>query len=322
MKSILFKHWKFYFHFVQCLLISFILIGCTAETDPLPNEEEEQPLDAVKVVTVTAENILSGNGHSRSLFTLENDKLKFSWTEGDKIGVYPSNGTQIAFAIKSGAGGNTAKFDGGSWALRETEAYAAYYPYDENNATRKNTQLRFSYEGQCQTGNASLAHLGAYDWMATQATQAVDKELNFQFKHLNCVAQLRLSIPAVATFHSLTIRCDEDIFTKVANLDLSGTNFVYSATETTSQLQMELKDISTTSDKKDLILYMTLPPVDMMGKSVAVVLHSTNNKVYQGVLESKILKAGYAYSFTANMVDVTVSSTITSPNFGTSDKEI
>ena len=310
-------------YYASLLLCSLFLKACSsAGDDPLAEEDPVHPSEAVKVVMMSADNILSGN--SRTAFTLESDQLKFAWAEGDRIGVCPSSGTQIAFTIKSGAGESSAKFDGGAWALRDTETYAAYYPYDAENAANENrAAIPFSYEGQAQKGNGSLDHLGAYDLMATNATSAVEDELNFQFKHLNSVAQLRLTVPVAATFKNMTIRCnDGEIFAKTANLDLSGETYVWSAVEMTDELQMALTDIASIEEQKEVVLYMMLPPTDMAGKTVYVVLQSDDNKVYQGQLSSKTMQAGYAYSLGATLVDVTVSSQITSPSFGTSDTEI
>lgn len=306
--------------FYTFLLCSLVLNACSSADSPIAEEDPNHPSKAVKVVKMSTEDILSGNNQSRTSFTLESDKLNCGWAEGDKIGVCPTSGTQIAFTIKSGVGENTATFDGGAWALRDTETYAAYYPYDVNNTANTNAEIRFSYEGQCQKGNASMSHLGAYDLMATDATHVEDDELNFLFKHLNSVAQLRLTVPVAATFKNLAIRCnDGDIFAKTANLDLSGETYAWTAVETTDELQMNLSDIASTEAMKDLVFYMMLPPTDMAGKTVTVVLQSDDNKVYQGQLASKTLKAGYAYSFGATLVDVTVSSQVTSPNFGSSE---
>ena len=304
--------------FYTFLLCSFVLNACSSADSPIAEEDPNHPSKAVKVVKMSTEDILSGNDQSRTSFTLESDKLNCGWAEGDKIGVCPTSGTQIAFTIKSGVGENTATFDGGAWALRDTETYAAYYPYDVNNTANTNAEIRFSYEGQCQRGNASMSHLGAYDLMATDATHVEDDELNFLFKHLNCVAQLRLTVPVAATFTSLSLVCSEEIFIKVANLDLSGETYAYTQVEMTGELQMSLTDIASTEAMKDLVFYMMLPPTDLAGKTVNVVLRSDDNKVYQGQLASKTMKAGYAYSFGATLVDVTVSSLVTSPNFGSS----
>lgn len=307
-------------------MCSFVLNACSSGDDPiLPEvEDSDQPSQAVKVVTLNADNILSGNAQSRTSFTLETDKLKFAWAEGDKVGVWPTDGSssQVEFSIVSGAGQNTAKFDGGAWALREEVQYAAYYPFNLTNEGSSNSSIRFSYEGQGQTGNASLDHLGSHDLMATNATSAVEGALNFSFKHLNSVAQIRLTVPVSANFTMLTLRCSEKIFAKVANLDLSGSEYVYSIEETTNQLQLALTNVASTDKDKQLVCYMMLPPIDMAGKTVEVVLQSDDNKIYQGQLEPKTLKAGFAYSFAATLVDVTVSSQITSPSFGESDTEV
>lgn len=304
------------------VLCSMVLKACSSGGDIIPEEDPVHPSEAVKVVMMSADNILSGNDQTRTSFTLETDKLKFAWAEGDKVGICPSSGTQIAFKIKSGAGTNSAQFDGGAWALRDTETYAAYYPYNVNNTAGTNAEIRFSYEGQCQTGNASLAHLGTHDLMATNATYAENDELNFKFKHLNSVAQLRLTVPVAATFTSLSIVCSEEIFTKVANLDLSSETYAYTQIEATNELEMNLAGVASTEEAKELVFYMMLPPTDLAGKTVNVVLRSDDNRVYQGSLASKTMKAGYAYSFGATLVDVTVSSQITAPNFGSSESEI
>lgn len=307
-----------------CALVfcSLGLTACSSGSEFIPEEDPIHPSEAVKVVKMSADNILSGNAQTRTSYTLETDQLKFAWAEGDKIGVCPSDGTQIAFKIKSGAGTNSAQFDGGAWALRNTETYAAYYPYDVNNTANTNAEIRFSYEGQCQTGNASLAHLGTHDLMATNATYAENDELNFKFKHLNSVAQFRLTVPVAAAFTSLSVVCGEKIFTKVANINLSGETYAYTQVEATNELNMKLAEVVSTAEMKDLVFYMMLPPTDLAGKTVNVVLRSDDNRVYQGSLASKTMLAGYAYSFGATLVDVTVSSQITAPNFGSSESEI
>lgn len=324
MNELMFKVGKRSLFYASVLLCSLFLKAC-ASGDELPLPEEEDPVPpskAVKVVTMEADNILSGNGSSRTAFTLESDKLKFAWAEGDMVGVWPIDGSeyQAKFSITSGAGQNSAKFDGGAFALRNDVRYAAYYPYNASNTESGNSNNRFSYEGQAQTGNGSLAHLGTHDLMATQATSAVEGALNFKFKHLNSVAQLRLTVPVAATFKNLIIRSnDGEIFAKTASLDLSGETYLWTTVETTSELQMALSDIASTEAQKELVFYMMLPPTDMAGKTIYVVLQSDDNKVYQGQLPSKTLQPGYAYSLGATLMDVTVSSMVTSPNFGSSE---
>lgn len=321
MNKLMFKVGKRSLFYASILLCSLFLKACSSSGDePMLPEEEDPvpPSQAVKVVNMHADHILSGNGGSRTAFTLDTDKLKFAWAAGDKVGVWPTDGSssQVEFTISSGAGESSAKFNGGAWALKEEVQYAAYYPFNVSNNESNNSNIRFSYEGQAQTGNGSLAHLGTHDLMATHATTAVEGELNFKFKHVNSVAQLRLTVPAAATFTSVSVRCDEEIFARVGNLDLSGENYAWSIHEATNQLSMTLSEVATNQANGEVICYMMLPPVDMSGKTVYVILHSSDNKVYQGQLVSRKLDSGKAYSFSATLVDVTVSTEVDSPDFG------
>ncbi len=324
MNKLMFKVGKRSLFYASILLCSLFLKACSSSGDEPALPEEENPVPpslAVKVVTMEADHILSGNGKSRTAFTLESDKLKFSWAAGDKVGVWPADGSssQVEFTISSGAGEASAKFDGGAWALRNDAQYAAYYPYNVSNSESNNSNIRFSYEGQAQTGNASLAHLGSHDLMATHATVAAEDVLNFQFKHVNSVAQLRLTVPVAASFTSVAVRCDEEIFAKVGNLNLSGAEYAWTIHEATNQLSMTLSEVATTQAQQVVTCYMMLPPVDLSGKTVYVILQSSDNKVYQGQLTSRKLESGRAYSFQATLVDVTMSSEIESPDFGNQD---
>ena len=112
------------------------------------------------------------------------------------------------------------------------------------------------------------------------------------------------------------MRCDEEIFARVGNLDLSGESYAWSIHEATNQLSMALTEVATNQANGEVICYMMLPPVDMSGKTVHVILQSSDNKVYQGQLSSKNLESGRAYTLSATLVDVTVSSEIDAPDFG------
>ena len=291
------------------------------EEPELPNQEEPVlPPKSVEVVKMVADNILSGNGQTRTSFTLAADKLKFGWAEGDVVGVYPTDADQTSFTIKSGVGTNSARFDGGAWALRTEVLYGAYYPYSLDNSNRSNAEIRFDYAGQTQNGNGSLTALGTHDFMAAHPTMAVDEELNFNFKHLNSVIQFRLQLPVVAEFSTLILHSNSNIFTKVGNLDLSGSEYVYTSYEQTNQLEMSLSNVSTMDERKEVVVYMMLFPTDLSVQTVSVILKSTDDKVYQGTLGQKNLLPGYAYSLGAQLVDVTVASNdVASPDIEEGD---
>ncbi len=275
---------------------------------------------AIREVSASTSDVLSGNS-TRSGFDLKTDRLTFHWTEGDKIGIFPTSegNSQVALTIKSGAGTNTARFTGGGWALRDDITYVAYYPY---NVTGTSDNITFSYDGQHQTGNATLSHLGTHDFMVTPLTYAVNRELDFSFSHLNSIAQLVLTVPDETSFTSVTIRSDYAIFAKTARLNLTGTEYSFEQEDVTDRIVMQLSDVASTVQDKTLTLYMNLFPMDMSGHSIKVTMQGSNNRIYEGILLSKTLEAGRAYSFAATLADVTMDVSINSPSFGDNSNEI
>lgn len=303
------------------LLCGCLLAACSSsplgeEPSPLPGDPEPGAT-SIRQVTVVAQDVLPHTAHTRTNFELQADKLAFSWAEGDKIGVVPQTAdaeSQVGLTITSGAGGKSARFTGGGWALRTDISYVAYYPFDD--ATTTLSQTTFSYDGHQQTGNASLAHLGTHDLMYAAPATAVDEALTFDFKHLNSIAQLNLTLPAAATLSKLTLRCDEALLPHTATLSLTDGALTPDAESCDHTLQLALADISTTAAGQTVTCYMILPPIDMSGHTVYVILQSADRRIYQGTLLSRQLEPGRAYRFDATLVDATTSADIDAPPFG------
>ena len=223
--------------------------------------------------------------------------VSFTWAEGDTLGVFPQNGYPTAFPISSGAGTETALFDGADWALRPSAQYAAYYPYSYANATR--TQMPVSYLGQTQTGNASTAHLGAYSYM-TSAYTGVDASgnANFQMQHLGCLLRLVLTMPGADTYSRAVLKSTGTFLTE-------GTYAVgddapsLTATASADSLVLALDGVSTTSDDPVLTLYMMLPPADHSSQTWTIDVLGAD-QAYSATLTSANMVAGKAYSRTAS----------------------
>lgn len=309
------------------LVLLALLGGLTAcSTDDTPVEPSDDPSDSdntaftkFQTVKVSAEDIISGDSYTRTAFELGDNSLKFSWAEGDRIGIFPQSnaeGSQVSLTINAGAGTNTAQFDGNGWALRSDVTYVAYYPYVENASL---TQVDFSYKGQAQDGNGSTAHLGAYDWMVTASTTAEEEILNFAFTHLNALAQFTLTLPQAATVTQLTLISNEYIFPQSATLSLAEAPYALQYGDDSSlanQLSMQLSNVGATEDQKTLVLYMMLPPMTWTGHTVSVVLKASDNQIYQGSLVSKTLEAGKAYRFSATLINSTMQATVETPALG------
>ena len=304
------------------LLLATILTGSSCSS-ALPTEDEKDPVSAVETVYMAAEDIVSGNDpFSRTNLTLGDNKIIFSWAEQDQVGVVPIEGSQIFFRVQSGAGSKNAIFDGGAWALKTDALYAAYFPYSKVNTDRNRPDIYFSYQGQLQKGNASLAHLGGHDLMAAARTSTIDNLLQFEFKHMNAVGRFHLTLPVVDEFTSFRIECKKPIFASEANVDFSGDQVVYTGEAKQNFLQLDLAEVKTTAQQKEIVLYMMLPPTDFTSEKVQVTLQNKTAHTYEGVLTQKNMVAGRAYDFKVTMKDKTLSSDVEAPDFGDGDVEI
>lgn len=278
---------------------------------------EETLSDEVKHVVIGA-NDFKTEKNSRTNLTISSGGAVFSWAEKDTVGIFPNDGAQVYFPMEEGAGTKTASFTGGGWALKNGYTYSAYYPFIGNYYVDKG-HLPLLYTGQEQIGNASTVHLGGYDYMAARPTAPRGGYVNFQFDHLNSLLQMRLVVPVVATFTSLTLNSEEAIFATKAELGFTNQTYAFKLMEYSNQLELELSEIASTTINKELTFYMMLAPMNMTGKTIRVTLKDDNNKQYQGTLESKNMQAGYSYDFQVTLEEVTnnlSAENITAPSLG------
>ena len=280
-------------------------------------EEAYKPISHIDIVAKDFKLEAS----SRTSFKITSSGAEFSWAENDTVGIFPDTGAQAYFPMSSGAGTKSASFTGGGWALKPSALYAAYFPFIGSFYLDKEA-ISLDYTGQEQKENAKTDHLGMYDFMAAPASSSTDGYVNFKFDHLGSLVQLKLTVPEATTFSSLTLLCNEAIFTEKAKLNLVGENYSYTPTNMTQRLTMSLDEINSETEKQVLTFYMMVGPVDMTGHLVNVTLRSKTNELYQGTLTPKKMLAGYAYSFSSTLERTSMESNVIAPNFGDTDNEI
>lgn len=109
-------------HIQSWLLVAAILtlVSCSSENGEIVADNETN-----KLMTFTA----TQEGDAVNTKTaLSSDGKTIQWKEGDKISIFDGNENQ-AFALKTGAGTNSATFEG---TASEAETYTAIYPYQQN----------------------------------------------------------------------------------------------------------------------------------------------------------------------------------------------
>ena len=276
------------------LLLGFSsLIACTNEL------EESAPSDEVNQITMTVKDFELDNKDSRMSVDVSPSGAVFKWSANDTVGIFPNEGAQAYFPMTNGAGTNQASFTGGGWALKTSSKYAAYYPYNFYNRDLK--KIAVNYEGQTQKGNGSTAHLGAYDYMAAVATTPSSGKVNFDFQHLGCLVELNVTLPKASTYNSITLSCDEAVFTKRGTIDLSqSTPKIISKVPKSSDFTVKFKSLVTTQENDVVTVYFITAPVNLKGKILNISVDNNGFSEQLGtVVISKDWIAGRYYQIRA-----------------------
>lgn len=284
---------------ITLLLIATTIMSCSEEAmvqNPVNGELRE--------VCITGKNF-QYESVTRSSVNITESGADFIWSENDTVGIFPNTGSQAEFAMSQGAGTHTATFTGGGWALKSSATYAAYYPYNFYNRDLKNIPV--SYEGQTQNGNASTAHIGAYDFMAASVSTPENGAVSFDMQHLGCLVQLTVDLDEAATINEVSIKYGEENsgeFITKGYIDLSSQTPAIQASsqeDKSNTISIALENLSVTAEDPATVYFM-MAPINLEDKTidVTVAMDGGDTKTYQTAGKNYIAGKAYAISVTDN----------------------
>ena len=273
------------------LVAGGLLTGCTSD--------ESLEIGNVREIRATLHGFQYEDGMTRTAYNISEAKgFETLWAAGDILGIYPIGGDQVSFPISDGVGTTSAKFDGGSWALRGEYKYAAYYPFSTDFYTTDQTAIPVSYLGQTQDGNNTTDHLAAVDFMAAAGTQpSASGSVDLAFKHVGCFLRMQFTMPKAGTFTSVTIATDGGSFTTEGTVNLAATTPAITATETDTKLTLGLTNVKTTADNQTITLYMMVAPGDLGNRTFTFTVQDNAGKSYTKTAAGKNMIATYAYNY-------------------------
>lgn len=299
------------------------LAACTKEQTAVSSVDSS-------LVIAQADDFKFDEPQTRTTITQEGKSAPtFAWKAGDVIGVIPMDGktVQSNYEVSSiGVDPKTATFDGGVWALKSGKSYAAYYPYKEIIA-RSGDKLEFSFTGQTQSANNSLAHIGDYDYMYASTVTASSSAASFQFKHLVSLVRVQITVPETDQYTILTLESTSSWFASKASLNLS--DGTMTATQSTKSCSIALDEISVSSGEVLTVWFSMLPTAALNGGSVKVKLYGKDSYSEIDISNLKSFEAGKAYSFSCSagspeesgLVDLGLSVKWATCNLGASSPE-
>lgn len=273
---------------------------------------EDALVENVPVAGTTVKEIsITGKGFdfesaTRSSVSITESGADFIWSENDTVGIFPNTSSQAEFAMSQGAGTETATFTGGGWALKSSATYAAYYPYNFYNRDLKNIPV--SYEGQTQNGNVSIAHIGAYDFMAASVSTPENGAVSFDMQHLGCLVQLTVDLDEAATINEVSIKYGEENsgeFITNGYIDLSSLTPAIQASsqeDKSNTISIVLENLTVTADETATIYFM-MAPVNLDGKTIDVTVTKNDDEAKKYQVAGKNYIAGKAYAIALSSSD-------------------
>ena len=236
--------------------------------------------DYVESVEMTVEDFEEDATTRTALSNLTDTGAKFAWAENDTVGIFPNVGDQVSFSMAAGAGTSSATFNGGGWALRTSSSYSAYYPFSRANFYRDSKTIAINMVGQTQNGNDDTSEIGAFDIMAAAPASAETGNVKFAFKHQVSICRIKLTLPENKSFKSVKVIAPSKKFITEAKLDISVATPTITATKTSEEISLSLRNFSTTSTNKNLVANMYVLPVDMSADKLTVEVTDVDGNVY------------------------------------------
>lgn len=279
-------------HFALLSLMAITLTACSNDDLFTEGIIQDELNTVIETVTLSAPDYEMNGAETRTTITKD---LKTKWNQGDAIGIYPTNGEQIKFKLKTGAESNTAVFDAGDWGLKTTSKYAAYYPYQNGENNNEGKQIPLSYRGQKQMTNDNTSHLGKYDFMVASAKAPTGNSIDFKFQHLNSVFCIEVPAPLSAQYTQLTLTAPESAFAQSATLDVHDGTLTKSALSASFSIELDNIFVNSTDPIK---VWMMIAPTNLSGKTLTVTLKDWGGAEYkfEQTIQGENFEAGKVYS--------------------------
>lgn len=209
--------------------------------------------------------------------------------------------------MDEGAGTANAVFSGGSWELKKSSTYYAYYPFSRKyfDGQSSKNKIWVNYKGQSQDGNNSTATIGKYDFMNAASTSPEEGRLLFEFSHLGALVQLSVTVPEKMTVKKMALATENEEFLIEGYYNLEDEIPAYVAERKSKVLSLAMKNVECEANAT-VTGYLMVPPTDLTGKTLTVRVYDDRNKLYSYTYPAAgVFRAGKSYRFKVGVTEST-----------------
>lgn len=286
--------------------VAVLMGACSDNYENLGNGEEEIPGIEPREIVFSLKNF-EADDRSRTNLEVNESGVTFTGAKDDTLGIFPSQGDQVSFAMDEGAGTANAVFSGGSWELKKSSTYYAYYPFSRKyfDGQSSKNKIWVNYKGQSQDGNNSTATIGKYDFMNAASTSPEEGRLLFEFSHLGALVQLSVTVPEKMTVKKMALATENEEFLIEGYYNLEDEIPAYVAERKSKVLSLAMKNVECEANAT-VTGYLMVPPTDLTGKTLTVRVYDDRNKLYSYTYPAAgVFRAGKSYRFKVGVTEST-----------------
>lgn len=283
-----------------------LMTACSETQDIFENTTQEPTTRTIQGVVMEVADIPyakdNTDGTSRATMAENASGLSFTWSAGDKTGVYSSTDGFALFNLTAGAGTTSATFDGGGFTLTDGATYYSFFPYAA--AATDKTAIPVDFSGQTLTQDNDMVSPMAKDYLRATAVADAGNAL-FQYEHLGSFVRTKLTMPAGTSVQSVDFIPMYNELTQTATADVTAASNPLTAATTSPKMTLTLSGVDVPSSG-ELTLWSAMAPQNLSStnEAVAIVAHSGAN-IYSSRVAGKNLQAGKAYRWTATPIEST-----------------
>ena len=260
---------------VAAFAVTLLVCSCS-------NEIEENViinLPEYKTIEAKISDLENGDIATR---TSINSNFKFSFADGDTLGIFPVSGDQIYFAIEGDAGGNTATFSGGGWGLKSGQTYYTYYPFNRKNSSSESSKekIEFSMDKQAINGNNLFGHLGKYAPMYAK-NENTSGSISVQLKHLASFLLLNVTLDTDCEIYEIILSTEQtNSLYHSGKVDLTQqTPTIRADYNNGTDIRIPCKNLNLKANTTTSIP-VAIIPANLTGKKLSVTFCSSTNSDY------------------------------------------
>lgn len=281
------------------LLVPF-LAGCSSEIEGTIDEDSTIVNSIhVSVLEPTSEGDEIEETRLVSSYSTSTKLVEFSYEVGDQIGIFPTEGSPIAFT--SGESGPSVTIDAGAWQTKAGYTYATYYPYSYLNQDK--SAVPFSYLGQVQDGDNNAAHLSSSMLLAAGKATPKNGSFNVKLSKVGAVLRLGIKLPNNCNVTKIVLNSKSSVFVTSGKVDLFGDNFPIKDGKKASDVTLNFKSPVAATSTSTMVAYLNVSaPLSIPANDLTIKVYDNAGNVYSQVRTTSATvsqNATYSMAFTS-----------------------